>query len=90
MSVLKEDKIQLLITISFEILKFNYACSMRASCIPHCSQLPPSVTISELQNVSAVTSTISPCNTGQCEGGEAILSLLCLTHQTGGLCCPHY
>ena len=66
---------------------------MIISCIPHCSYLPPAVTISVFQNVRTAISrdsisTISPCNTGQCEGGEAILSLSCLTHQTGGLCCP--
>ena len=64
---------------------------MIASCIPHCSYFPPAVTTSELKDIIiTVISIMSPCNKGQCEGGAAISSLSCLTHQTGGLCCPHY
>ena len=79
---LKDDKIKLLITVSFKIFKFNDTCSMRASCVPHFSYLTPAVTISELKDIIiSVISISSPCNTGQYEGGAAILSLL-ITHQT--------
>ena len=55
---------------------------MKASSIPHCSYFDPAITISELQDVISVISIISPCNMGQCEGGEAILSLfVSLTRQ---------
>ena len=75
-------------TVSFKIIKVNQWYSMKISFIPHCPYFPPAVTISELQYISSVISiTISPCNTGQCEEGAAILSIL-ITHQTWELCCP--
>ena len=74
-------KILHLSTVSFKILEFNDACSMRISCIPHCSYLHPAVTISELQDVRTVISIIpAPCNTGQCEGDAVILSLFVINH----------
>ena len=77
-------KIKLLITELFKIFKVNDTCSMIASCIPHCSNLTPAVTVPVLEDViiQPVISILSPCNTGQCEGGEVIISLL-VTHQTG-------
>ena len=44
---------------------------------PPYSCLTPAITISVLQDILTVTITInlSTCNTGQCKGGEAILSL---------------
>ena len=50
---------------------------MVSSCISHCSYLTPAVTIPVLKDIiiSVISITISPCNTGQCEGGEAISSL---------------
>ena len=76
-------KIPHLSTVSFKILEFNDACSMIASCIPHCSYFPPAVTISELKDIiTSVISIISPCNMGQYEGDAAILSLfVSLTRQ---------
>ena len=57
---------------------------MVSSCISHCSYPTPAVTIPVLNDIiiSVISITISPCNMGQCEGGEAILSLfVSLTRQ---------
>ena len=65
---------------------------MGMSSLLHYPKLPPAITMRVFKNVSTVIFTpkfLSPYNTGLCEGGEAILSLLA-THQTGGLCCPQY
>ena len=50
---------------------------MFISCIPHFPYFTPAVTIPVLQDIRTVISNtnISTCNTGQCEGDAAILSL---------------
>ena len=77
-----ENQKKILVTVSFKIFEVNNTCTMIASYISHCSYFIPAGTIPVLQYLSYVFFTIipsiitAPCNMGQCEGGEAILSLL--------------